>query len=154
MAVVNVAVSYVYPGSDLGFRANGSVNKGESVLVLGRDPSEKWVYVEYGKSKRGWMVLSTLDFPGDVDTLIELTPMATPTKLPTPPGTEGSVPAGATGVNYTFVDSTGKTETWTAPCGSPLPPDAVCVCNCITVPSCSCVGNSCGCVDTHYWYPN
>jgi WD40 repeat protein len=34
--------------------------------------------------------------------------------------------------------------TCTLPCGSPIPPGAVCTCNC--VPGCSCVA-------AHYWYP-
>jgi hypothetical protein len=54
----------------------------------------------------------------------------------------------------------GQTVTWTLPCGSPIPPGAVCVCNCVSVPAaCSCVGYSpCSCVGhsvtIHYWYPN
>lgn len=67
--------------------------------------------------------------------------------------------------------------TWTQPCGSPIPPGAICTCNCVAVPTCSCVGHCscdavcacvgdcscdqvctcdtiCSCVGTHYWYPN
>jgi len=45
-------------------------------------------------------------------------------------------------------------KTWTLPCGSPIPPGAVCVCNCVSVPA-PAPPPSCGCVrDTHYWYPN
>jgi hypothetical protein len=73
--------------------------------------------------------------------------------------------------------------TWTQPCGSPIPPGAVCICNCVAVPTCSCVGHCscdtvcscvghcgcdqvcscdevctcdtiCSCVGHHYWYPN
>jgi WD40 repeat protein len=48
--------------------------------------------------------------------------------------------------------------TYTLPCGSPIPPGAVCTCNC--VPGCSCVSYTCSCVSYcsclavyHYWYP-
>ncbi len=44
----------------------------------------------------------------------------------------------------------GTTE-YTLPCGAPIPPGAVCVCNCVAAkaPTCSCVGDI-----THYWHPN
>jgi len=100
---------------------------------------------------------------------------ASPKPKPTkPPGTPGTVPPGHTGVQY----RTGS-RTYTLPCGSPIPPGAVCTCNCVSVPpSCSCVGyqacscvghqacscvgyQACSCVGhqacsvvTHYWYPN
>lgn len=64
------------------------------------------------------------------------------------------IPAGQEGSS---VEVEGKT--WTLPCGSPIPPGAVCVCNCVSVPapppSCGCDGHcSCDRVSSHYWYPN
>lgn len=76
--------------------------------------------------------------------------------------------------------ATGRTITYTLPCGSPIPEGAVCVCNCVAGSVCSCVGHTvctcdtvCSCVgntictcDTvcscvgnvvttsHYWHPN
>ncbi|MBQ6502972.1 MAG: twin-arginine translocation signal domain-containing protein [Flexilinea sp.] len=76
--------------------------------------------------------------------------------------------------------ATGRTVTYTLPCGSPIPEGAVCVCNCVAGSVCSCVGHTvctcdtvCSCVgntictcDTvcscvgnvvttgHYWHPN
>ena len=82
------------------------------------------------------------------------------------------------GVEIKEVDSvTGKTITYTLPCGAPIPDGAVCVCNCVAGSVCSCVGYTictcdtvCSCVgntvctcDTvctcnseggHYWHPN
>jgi hypothetical protein len=83
------------------------------------------------------------------------TTVPTPTTVPPEPGT------GQTGVvGQVEFETDGRTDT--LPCGSPLPPGAVCTCNCVTTPTCSCVGDTgCGCVGdascaavTHYWYPN
>jgi hypothetical protein len=85
---------------------------------------------------------------------------------------------GEEGISYK-VKVEGKWVTWTQPCGSPIPPGAVCICNCVAVPTCSCVGHCscdtvcscvghtactcdqvctcdkiCSCVGHHYWYPN
>ena len=64
---------------------------------------------------------------------------------------------------------TGKTITFTLPCGSPLPAGAVCVCNCVGGSLCSCDAytacscdshSTCSCVghtvtySYHYWHPN
>jgi hypothetical protein len=57
----------------------------------------------------------------------------------------------------------GETRTYYLPCGSPIPPGAVCVCNCVA--TCACVGHCacdghcscdrvCTCDTVHYWYPN
>ena len=61
---------------------------------------------------------------------------------------------------------TGKTVTYTLPCGAAIPAGAVCTCNCVSGYVCSCVGH-CSCVGTcscnshrttytgsHYWHPN
>jgi LysM repeat protein len=62
------------------------------------------------------------------------------------------IPAGEEGVKIEVTEPDGTTRTWTLPCGSPIPPGAVCVCNCVAggVPSCTCVGHT---VTVHYWYP-
>jgi len=69
------------------------------------------------------------------------------------------------GVAYS-IEVEGETVTRTLPCGSPLPPGAICVCDCVSGSgcacvghtTCSCVGDVCSCVShssgTHYWYPN
>jgi len=44
------------------------------------------------------------------------------------------VVAGQEGVEIQTVEPDGTTRTWTLPCGSPIPPGAVCVCNCVAVP--------------------
>lgn len=70
-----------------------------------------------------------------------------------------AIPPGEKGVRITTTVG-GQTITWTMPCGSAIPPGAVCTCNCVSVPAaCSCVGySSCSCVGhtvtIHYWYPN
>ena len=61
---------------------------------------------------------------------------------------------------------TGKSVTYTLPCGAAIPAGAVCTCNCVAGcdcvgNTCSCVGNTCSCVSHrsgggggHYWHPN
>ncbi len=59
-------------------------------------------------------------------------------------------------VVYEETNDAGETFTYTLSCGSPIPPGAVCTCNCVSggnVPPCSCVGHS-GSGGSHYWYPN
>ncbi len=75
------------------------------------------------------------------------------------------------GITMERVDEvTGKTVTFTLPCGSPIPAGAVCVCNCVAGSVCSCVGHvACSCdgyvagcscdghtitTTYHYWHPN
>jgi WD40 repeat protein len=70
------------------------------------------------------------------------------------------------GLTYTARDElTGQTVTFTMPCGAPIPPGAVCVCNCVPGAACSCVSftpgrgggggyHTCSCVPVHYWHPN
>ena len=69
------------------------------------------------------------------------------------------------GVTYELETASGQTIEYTLPCGAPIPPGAVCVCNCVAgsyvPPPCSCVGDtapSCTCVgytapSVHYWHP-
>ena len=88
-------------------------------------------------------------------------------------------PRSRKGVTIKGKNAYGQTVTWTQPCGSPIPPGAVCTCNCIpggVRPACSCVGHhTCSCVGhtactcdavctcqsvcscvsvSHYWHPN
>ncbi len=68
------------------------------------------------------------------------------------------------GLQYKGVNTRGQTVTYTLPCGSPIPPGAVCTCNCVPgtmAAPCSCVshvsrgsGSRCTCVPVHYWYPS
>ena len=79
-----------------------------------------------------------------------------------------SSPPEVKGVQYTI-----RSESYTVACGSPVPPGAVCTCNCVPGrgvaacgcvghTSCSCVGHTCSCVSYssggggggHYWHPN
>jgi hypothetical protein len=46
---------------------------------------------------------------------------------------EESIQPGKDGIEFK-VKKEGKWVTWTQPCGTPIPPGAVCVCNCVTVP--------------------
>jgi WD40 repeat protein len=66
----------------------------------------------------------------------------------------------AKGIQYTRGGAS-----YTQSCGAPVPPGAVCTCNCVPgqgKPACSCVGYSCPCVSHalegggggHYWHPN
>jgi WD40 repeat protein len=56
-------------------------------------------------------------------------------------------------ISYKVYDRiTGGTITYTLPCGSPIPPGATCVCNC--VPGSWSAPSSGGGFWSHYWYPN
>ena len=87
------------------------------------------------------------------------------------------------GTQFQGKDNFGRTVTFTLPCGSPIPSEAVCVCNCVPgaigksnrsfdsngictcdlvctcnsvctcLSVCSCVGNATT-YSTHYWYPS
>ena len=74
-------------------------------------------------------------------------------------GSQAPIPAGQEGSSIEI----GGTI-WTLPCGSPIPPNAVCTCNCVSVPAleptfCSCdtvctCDRVCTCDGAgHYWYP-
>ena len=69
-----------------------------------------------------------------------------------PPGQLGPVPPGQSGSQLI---TPGEEVRWVT-CGTPIPPDWTCTCDCVTVPpACSCDGH-CSCVGNtgHYWYPN
>jgi hypothetical protein len=87
--------------------------------------------------------------------------------------TQEAIAPGQEGTQFK-VKVEGNWVTWTQPCGSPIPPGAVCICNCITACTCdgvcacvgvctcdsvctcdtvcSCVG-ACTCDSVHYWHP-
>jgi hypothetical protein len=88
------------------------------------------------------------------------TPMSTLTVLITVASPEPISP----GEDAVKVDVSvgGETRTFYLPCGSPIPPGAVCICNCVA--TCACVGHCacdghcscdgvCSCHPVHYWYP-
>jgi WD40 repeat protein len=64
-----------------------------------------------------------------------------------------SMSADSEGIEYEADDEKGGTITRHLPCGSALPPGAVCTCNCVSGGGCSCVGHSSG-GSSHYWHPN
>ncbi|MEO8355192.1 MAG: SH3 domain-containing protein [Chloroflexota bacterium] len=150
------------PGADT--RIIGALAAREEVIVLGRNEDGSWLRIQQEGGVDGWIKATLVDFTAiPVSDLPFVTPMPTPTPLPGQPGKTGR---GQTGIDYTFTDEYGTTYTYTMPCGSPLPPGAKCVCDCVTVPACSCdayvAPQHCSC-DTvctcdkqggHYWYPN
>lgn len=48
------------------------------------------------------------------------------------------------GLTYSLKDETGRTVTYTLPCGSPIPAGATCTCNCVPGKVCSC-NSDCSC---------
>jgi len=135
---------------------------GERIILLGRLSDNSWFFGKTTDGEEGWIKATLIDLSG---ISINDLPIKTPPPTPIPPkptdvpGEQGNVAPGETGIEYTYIDSSGRTITYTLPCGSPIPAGAVCTCNCVTVPAagCSCDGYvSCTCdaVTSHYWYPN
>lgn len=134
----------------------------QEIPVIGKAKDKNglyWWQVEIEGIAQAWVHPDDVRVSGDCSGIIDVdappfVPAATATpastSTPIPQGTLGTVPPGQTGINYT---SGGRT--YTLPCGSPLPPGAVCICNCVTVPrGCACDGY-CSCAGrSHYWYPN
>ncbi|MDO8589607.1 MAG: WD40 repeat domain-containing protein [Armatimonadota bacterium] len=67
------------------------------------------------------------------------------------------------GVQYKTHTVTGQEITYTLPCGSPIPPGATCVCNCVpgsiasprsTPRTYTYTYTYCTCNQVHYWHPN
>ena len=60
-------------------------------------------------------------------------------------------------VEYKSRNASGQTVTSTQPCGTPIPPGAICTCNCVPGRASSGTAHTeehCTCVPVHYWYPN
>lgn len=143
------------------------VYQNDTLSVISRLQDSSWFKVRLDDGTLGWISESVVSYDFDPAAIpIEQnvpTPPPPPspavTTAPTvPAGNPGEVPPGQTGINYTI-----NGQTYTLPCGSPIPPGAVCVCNCVTVPAlpgCTCdqvctCDTVCTCVgQTHYWYPN
>lgn len=157
---------HVGPGRERGIRAY--LPKNQDVPVLGQAEDKQgnlWWQIQMPKIEQAWVADEDVTTRGDCEEASDVTPppvmTATNRSTATPEpdkGVPGTVQPGQTGVNYTL-----RGETFTLPCGSPLPRNAVCVCNCVTVPAqCSCDSHvSCGCDGvcscagaSHYWYPN
>lgn len=143
-------------------RAVGALVAGDEVNILGRNDDSSWLRIQKPGGVNGWIKATLVDIINSaMEDLRVVTPMPTPTPLP---GRAGKTSPGQTGIDYSFKDEFGIVHTYTLACGSPLPPGAVCVCNCVTVPAaCSCDGyvsscscdTACSCVGAgHYWYPN
>jgi hypothetical protein len=169
MAIVDTETLNVRGGPGTDYDILGVVNKGDELVIVGRLADNSWYQIDY-KRQKGWIFggLVIAENADDVPVITDIpptntpaatpTPTETPTPQPTPtlPGVEGTVQPGQEGIDYTYVDEQGVTHTYTLPCGSPLPPGAVCVCNCVTAPpACGCVGHcACDSQGGHYWYPN
>lgn len=148
-------------GPGTGYSSITRLPYGSIVLLTSRLKDSSWVGAALADPKRkgafveGWIKTTLVVTAGkDIQSLpvIENIP-PTPTPLPGKYGTTG---VGQTGIDYTYTDEYGNVFPYTLPCGSAIPPGAVCTCNCVTVPrTCSCDGHvGCGCDSLHYWYPN
>jgi len=161
MAVAKSTANVRYgPNSNAGLI--GTIAAGDRVMVIGKSSDNAWFCIQKPGGAIGWVSASLVDLADvQLDSIPFVTPMPTPTELP---GRVGVVAPGQTGINYSYTNSYGTEYSYTLPCGSDIPADAVCVCNCVTAPcscdsyvACSCDGYvaSCGCDGaSHYWYPN
>jgi hypothetical protein len=148
--IVNVTSANVRSGPGTIYSVVSVARQGDALAVVGRNSDASWFEVVLTAGTIAWIGVSVVDFDFDLGTIPIQTNIPTPPPTNTPAATRGSagtVPPGQTGINYTF-----EGRTYTLPCGSPLPPGAVCVCNCVTVPSATVC--TCHAVTTHYWYPN
>lgn len=123
----------------------GTVQKDDRIIIYGRTEDSEWLHIQTTKKLDAWIAASfvVLDFP------IESIPIELDIP-PAPTGIPGGVAPGNVGINYKL-----DGKTYHLPCGAPIPPGAVCTCNCVTVPTpCECDG-ACQCAgQSHYWYPN
>jgi hypothetical protein len=177
VGVIKAGKLGLYSGPGPEYSNMGVLNWGVTVEVLGRNALSTWLEIKLEDGSIAWCNASLVELNMPLEDIpIEanipptptstpspspsptITPTLTPSPTPTLPGVVGTVPKGETGINYSI---SGKT--YTMPCGSPIPPGAVCTCDCVTVPSCSCVGFtvctcdtvcSCDNFSSHYWYPN
>ena len=165
MAMVKGSTLNVRYGPSTDYPVVGGLASNDTVLVLGRNEDGGWLRVRLESKKvDGWVRADLLEYDFLVEDLLEVTPQPTPTKLP---GEPGKTRPGNRGVDYEITNAYGLKETYTLPCGSDIPPGAVCVCNCVTACSCDAyvpptacgcdgVGGDtfCTCDMVHYWYPN
>jgi uncharacterized protein YraI len=186
-ATLNSSSVNIYAGPDKLHPIIGVGKQGDVYRVLSRTSEGDWLQVADSSGQVGWVQVGSFDLSETLDKIPvgeniptppptatptptstptptntptrtpTPTPTRTPTNTPVPTGLPGAVPQGETGLQYS---SGGRT--YHLPCGAPIPPGAVCVCNCVEVPACSCEGyTACDC-DTfcscesvyHYWYPN
>jgi hypothetical protein len=157
-ATVNADNVNLRSGPETYYPSMGKLQKGTSVSVTHRISDSSWVYITVLTDyKQGWIKTTLLNVQAN---LLQSLPLMEPPPTPTPlPGHMGTTAAGSTGIDYQYTDQYGNIYTYTLPCGSPLPPGAVCICNCVTVPAaCSCDSYSAPCScdshSSHYWYPN
>ena len=148
-AVVNVASINFREGPGQVYGRVGYLYEGDVLDIISRTEDSLWLRVVTQDGIEGWVAVSVVEINVPVESIpIETNIPPTPTPAPViPTGIPGEVQPGETGINYKI-----NGVTYTLPCGSPIPPGAVCVCNCVTVPA------GCGCdnysVTSHYWYPN
>jgi len=148
-------------GPGTGYNPITRLPYGASITLVSRLADSSWVGVALvdprkGGMVQGWIKTSLVDTAGkDIQSLPVVTDIPpTPTPLP---GKFGNTGPGQTGIDYSYTDEYGNVYNYTLPCGSAIPPGAVCTCNCVTVPrTCSCVDHvsGCSCDVVHYWYPN
>lgn len=130
------------PGTD--YDILGSVKRGDELVIVGRLADKSWYQIEYEELK-GWVFggLVIAENADQVPVITDIPPTNTPAATATPaesltptplPGVEGTVQPGQEGIEYTYVDEQGVEHTYTLPCGSPIPPGATCICDCVTVP--------------------
>jgi hypothetical protein len=137
----------------------GSLNGGDSLPLIGQMAGGEWLQVDFPPAG-GWVHSSLVDVNVDLATVPVVEDLPTPPPAPAPTATPGSEQSGEMGIEFTV-----EGQTYTMPCGSPLPAGAVCICNCVAAPAgggfnCTCdsictCDTVCSCVGaTHYWYPN
>jgi len=170
-SVVQVANANVRAGPNTFHSIVGGCKQGDTLQVIGRLRDGTWLEVKLASGQTGWISSANVKLSVAVDTIpveahIPTAPPppktntpAAPTQPPAPTGMPGEVKAGDTGINYSI-----NGQTFTLPCGSPIPAGAVCTCNCVTVPvaaapGCTCnevctCDTICTCQGDHYWYPN
>jgi uncharacterized protein YraI len=130
----------------------GTTLPDERIQVLSRSEDSAWLRIITSTNLDCWISAEFVSATGKVSDL--------PVEAnipPAPTGVPGTVPPGFTGINYTL-----DGKTYTLRCGAPIPPEAVCTCNCVTVPgACGCDGDTGGggggCDGEgpggHYWHP-
>ncbi len=125
------------------------LNQGAVLQVFDRNSESSWLKVRTAADEEGWIAEFLVECSHPIEDIpIETNiPTPPPTNTPTPDtrtpeptptlsGVKGTVAPGQEGSDYTYTDEYGVVHTYTMPCGSPIPPGAVCVCNCVTGRAC------------------